>query len=156
MLINEVCDLLADKRIPYAVVGGFAVALHGAVRGTFDIDFVTKWTLANLKKLEKALLDLDLESHLPVTAEDVFQFRDEYINNRNLIAWQFVDKNRPDRQIDIIINYDLAGKRTKSIKTGNGAIKILSMNDLIEMKKESGRPQDLEDVKALIQLKEGL
>lgn len=153
MLINEVCDLLSEKNIPYAIVGGYAVSLHGAVRGTFDIDFVTKWTLTNLKKIEAVLNSLGLQSHLPIKAEDVFQFRDEYIKNRNLIAWQFVDINRPDRQIDIIITYDLTGKKTKNIKTGNSGIKLLSIDDLIVMKQQSGRPQDLEDIVALKQLK---
>lgn len=153
MLINEVCDRLSDRKVPYAIVGGYAVALHGAVRGTFDIDFVTKWTLSNLKKIETVMKSLGLQSHLPISAEDVFHFRDEYINNRNLIAWQFIDLNRPDRQIDIIINYDLTGKKTKQITTGNGKLRILSIDDLIEMKKQSGRPQDLEDIAALKQLK---
>ncbi len=154
MLIYEVCERFARNRIPYAIVGGYAVALHGAVRGTFDIDFITKWTLSNLKKIEKTLNELGLESHLPIKAENVFNFRDEYINNRNLIAWQFVDRHQPDRQIDIIISCDLTGKKTKRIKTGAGDIKILSIDDLIEMKRQSGRPQDLEDIKALELIKE--
>jgi len=153
MLINEVCDLFSEKKIPYAIVGGYAVSLHGAVRGTFDIDFVTRWTLGNLKKIEMALNSLGLQSRLPISAEDVFQFRDEYVKNRNLIAWQFIDVNRPDRQIDIIITFDLTGKKTKNIKTGSGGIRLLSIDDLITMKKQSGRPQDLEDIASLEQLK---
>lgn len=54
--------------------------------------------------------------------------------------------------MDIIINYDLATGRTKTTKTRLNDIKILSIKDLIKMKKSSGRQQDLEDVKALEKL----
>jgi hypothetical protein len=38
------------------LVGGHAVALHGAPRATFDIDVLVDATTANLKRLEAALL----------------------------------------------------------------------------------------------------
>ena len=82
----------------------------------------------------------------------MFTFRDEYIKNRNLIAWNFYDPTKPIHNVDIIINYDLEGAKTKIVKTAAGSIKILSRKDLIAMKKASGRPQDLEDVKSLEQL----
>ena len=48
MFLIKVVDKLREKNIPYAIVGGHAVALHGAVRGTLDIDLIIKWTLKNL------------------------------------------------------------------------------------------------------------
>ncbi|MBA3239493.1 MAG: hypothetical protein H0T62_14285 [Parachlamydiaceae bacterium] len=149
MFLNKVCDALQTDQIPYAVVGGYAVALHGAPRGTLDVDFVIQWTLDNLIKTEKALKGLGLVSRIPVDAQSVFNFRDEYILQRNLIAWNFYDPINPSHQVDIIINYDLKGSSTKTVKTSYGSLKVLSKKDLITMKKASGRPQDLEDVKSL-------
>ena len=152
MFINKVCEALQKAKVPYAVVGGFAVALHGIPRGTIDIDFVIQWSLKNLLKTEAVLQELGLVSRIPVDAKSVFTFRDEYIKNRNLIAWNFYDPIKPIHNVDIIINYDLEGAKTKIVKTAAGSIKILSQKDLIAMKKASGRPQDLEDVKSLEQL----
>jgi hypothetical protein len=149
MFLNKVCDAFQKAKIRYAIVGGYAVALHGIPRGTLDIDFVIEWTLNNLKKTEDALKQLGLISRIPVNAENVFWFRDEYIQNRNLIAWNFYDPVKPIHQVDIIITYNLAEASTKTIHTGEGTIKILALNDLIAMKKASGRLQDLEDVKSL-------
>jgi hypothetical protein len=152
MFITKVCKALQEAKIPYAVVGGIAVALHGAPRGTIDIDLVIKWSLENLKKTEKVLISLGLVSRIPVDANSVYHFRDEYIKNRKMIAWNFYDPLKPSNEVDIIITYDLTGAHTKTIKIASGDIKVLSIKDLIAMKKASGRPQDLEDVKSLEQL----
>jgi hypothetical protein len=153
MFIHDVCSALDKAKVPYAVVGGYAVALHGAMRGTVDVDVAIEWSLKNLQNTEKALKQLRLISLIPVTAETVFHFREEYIQNRNLIAWNFYDPSNPLNQVDIIINYDLKSLReTKKVETALGPIRILSLSELIKMKKASGRPQDLEDVKALSNL----
>lgn len=153
MFIHDVCSALDKAKVPYAVVGGYAVALHGAMRGTVDVDVAIEWSLKNLQNTEKTLKELRLVSRIPVTAETVFHFREEYIQNRNLIAWNFYDPSNPLNQVDIIINYNLKSLReTKKVETTLGPIRILSLSELIKMKKASGRPQDLEDVKALSNL----
>ncbi len=153
MFIHDVCSALDKAKVPYAIVGGYAVALHGAMRGTVDVDVAIQWSLKNLQNAEKALKQLRLISLIPVTAETVFHFREEYIQNRNLIAWNFYDPSNPLNQVDIIINYNLKSLReTKKVETAFGSIRILSLSELIKMKKASGRPQDLEDVKALSNL----
>ena len=149
MFIHTVCKALAEKQIPYAIVGGYAVALHGAVRGTVDVDIVIKWTLNNLQKTENALKELGLISRLPINAETVFNFREEYIKNRNLIAWNFYDPKNLMNQVDIIITFDLSGTQINHIATPAGDITLLSRKDLIEMKRASGRPQDIADINAL-------
>jgi len=152
MFIYDVCRKFEEDKILYAIVGGYAVALHGAVRGTVDIDIVIHWSLANLRKVEKSLEELGLKSRLPIDAKSVYDFREEYIKNRNLIAWTFFDPQNGAKQVDVVISYDLKGAKIKKIKTSKGTIRLLSLEDLIEMKKESGRPQDLEDVQALEKL----
>lgn len=149
MFIHEVCQVLNKAKIPYAIVGGFAVALHGIVRGTIDVDIALKWSLKNLEKTENALNSLGLVSLLPINAHNLFHFKNEYIQNRNLIAWNFYDPKNPNKQVDIIITFDLKDAHTTLFKSQQGTIRVLSKKDLIAMKKASGRPQDLEDVKAL-------
>lgn len=149
MFIHTVCRAFEEAHIPYAVAGGFAVAFHGASRGTFDIDFVIRWSLENLQKVEAALKNLGLVSRIPVDAETIFSFRDEYVRNRNLTTWNFYNPIKVNEQVDIIINYDLAKASTKTFHTASGDIKVISKRDLIAMKRSSARPQDLEDIKAL-------
>ena len=149
LFLNRICSTLTDKGVRYAIVGGHAVALHGAVRGTVDVDIALAWNQKTVRAAEQALRNIGLVSRLPVTADDVFQFRDEYVQNRNLIGWNFYNPDNPTEQVDIVITYDLKGKKLNKISTSQGTIRILSKKDLIKMKQNSGRPQDLEDVRAL-------
>ena len=150
--LTRVCQSLSEAGVSYAVVGGHAVALHGAVRGTVDVDIALTWNKKALRITEQVLSNLGLVSRLPVSAEDVFLFRDEYINNRNLIGWNFYNPDNLTEQVGVVINYDLKGKKLKRITTADSTINILNIKDLIKMKNASGRPQDIEDVKALEKL----
>ena len=151
--LNRVCSALSDKGVRYAIVGGHAVALHGAVRGTVDVDIAVAWNLESLKATELTFKEIGLVSRLPVTADDVFQFRDEYVKNRNLIGWNFYNPSNPAEQVDIVITYDLKGRKLDSVDTVHGKVRILGLRDLIEMKRRSGRPQDVEDANALEKLR---
>lgn len=149
MFIHQICNALQKAGVPYAIVGGYAVALHGVPRGTFDVDFVIQWSLTNLLKTEQTLKSLGLVSRIPVDANSVFHFRNEYIEKRNLIAWNFYNPVNPIHAVDVIITFDLKKAKVQTIRTVGGNIKVLSKKDLIAMKKASGRPQDLEDIKSL-------
>jgi hypothetical protein len=151
--LSKVSKALEAAGVHYALVGGYAVALHGAVRGTIDIDIVLRWTLRDLEAAETALGNIGLVSRLPITADSVFRFRDEYIRNRNLIAWNFYNPQDLSEQLDIVISEDLRGKRRIRVDTLNGAVQVLNRKDLIAMKRASGRPQDLADVEALEKLR---
>lgn len=150
--LERVCRALREARVDYAIVGGHAVALHGAVRGTVDVDVAVRWTRDVLVRAEAALLELGLVSRIPVTAHDVFDNREEYMQERNLIAWNFYYPAVPMDQVDLIISYDLTHKRVESLTLPSGPIRLLSTRDLIDMKKQSDRPQDIADVAALERL----
>ena len=152
-VLERVCGALRDAGVRYAVVGGYAVALHGAVRGTLDIDVALHWSRTNLLRAETALQGIGLVSRLPVTGNEVYDFRDEYIANRGLVAWSFHNPGDPLEQVAIVIAYDLAGKRTLRVDLGSGPVQVLCIDDLIEMKRNSGRAQDLEDAAALEKLR---
>jgi hypothetical protein len=153
LLVEKVCQALASHGVRYALVGGYAVALHGAVRGTVDIDIVVDWTLKSLRATEIALNSLGLVSRLPLSADDVFGFRDEYVKNRNLVAWNFHNPADVSQQVDVVIVFDLKGKRRHRVPAASGPLFLLTVSDLLGMKRASGRPQDLADVAALERLK---
>lgn len=149
MFLIRLIQSLDKGKLDYALVGGIAVALHGAVRGTVDVDLVLKLKRKDFLAAEKILHKLGLQSKLPVTAEEVFDFRSEYIQNRNLMAWSFVNPNNPIEIVDIIITHDLNKMKRKVIAFQGIKIKILALDDLIKMKSSTGRKQDEEDIKAL-------
>lgn len=149
MWVLRVIQALKLANVQYAIAGGYAVVLHGAVRGTVDLDLVLALSLGNLERAEVELKKLGLQSRIPVTAKEISQFRQEYISKRNLIAWSFVDPKDPSHVVDLIITHDLGDLTTVSKVVGGTKLTVLSLSSLIDMKKQAGRPQDMEDIKAL-------
>jgi hypothetical protein len=149
MFLYRIVEALSAAKVRFAIAGGYAVALHGAVRGTVDIDLIIKLKKKDYIAAESALKTLGLTSRLPVSASDIFEFRQEYMQNRNLIAWSFVNTADPTQVVDILIPYDLSQLKVKNMEVAGHTLPVLSRSDLIAMKKASGRQQDLEDVKAL-------
>ncbi len=153
MILERICKCLKAHKINYAIVGGYAVALHGAPRGTIDIDFIICQREEAYIAIERAFKSIGLQSRLPVTAKEVFQFRQEYIEKRNLIAWSFYNPQNPLEIVDIIITENLDDCTVIEKIYAKEHIRILSKKDLIRMKKQSGRPQDLADIQALEMIK---
>ena len=149
MKLSELVKALKKEKINYMIVGGYAVNFHGYSRNTVDIDLIIKFTLANLKKIEKLLQQMGMVSRLPIDAVSVYKFRDEYIKNRNLIAWNFYNENDPTDQIDILINHDVSDFKSEKFRVGQLELKVISKEDLIRMKKKAGRDKDLLDIKEL-------
>jgi hypothetical protein len=149
MLILRLAQSFQKHKVQYAVAGGMAVALHGAVRGTVDIDVVVALKKNNLENAQKALESMGFKPRQPVNAADIAAFRQEYIDNRNMIAWSFVNHSNPAEIVDILLPEELNKFKVVHKTIGKEKIPVVAIVDLIRMKKASGRPQDLEDVKAL-------
>lgn len=145
MFFYDLIDAIDKAKLKYAVVGGYALALHGLLRATVDVDLVLSLNQKDFELIESILLKLGLQSRLPIKAREVIQFREEYIENRNLIAWSFADFKNPTRQVDILIALDLKKIVVEKVAVGGRKISVASLADLLKMKLKAGRPQDLVD-----------
>lgn len=146
MFLYEVINSVESVKVKYAIVGGYALALHGIVRATMDVDLVLSLTLKDFELVEKAFQKIHLKSRLPIRAQDVIKMRNEYIEQRNLFAWSFVDYQNPSRQVDILITEDITNLDVEKISVGGRKIPVASLQDLLNMKLKAGRPQDLVDI----------
>lgn len=52
------CRSLNEQGVKYILIGGFAVVLHGFVRGTKDIDLLVDTSVSNIQKIKKAMAKL--------------------------------------------------------------------------------------------------
>ena len=152
MFLLQLIEALDNNRIRYALVGGYAVALHGVVRGTVDVDLAIRINKGEFRKTEKALNSIGLKSLLPVTADDVFTYREEYIRNRNMKAWSFVNPDKAGEVVDILITEDASDLKTVTKTIASRKVKVAAIPELIRMKTGTGRPQDDVDIKALKEL----
>lgn len=146
---DRLLDALKQHEVSYSLVGGYAVSLHGAPRGTVDIDCIIEHNEQQFLAVEQALNKIGLKSKLPVTAREVFHFKSEYITRRGLVAWSFVNPSNPLECVDIIITHDKVNHKTVQLGYGDRFISVIALDELIRMKRESNRKQDQEDIKLL-------
>lgn len=146
--VEHIFAALDAHGVDYVVVGGIAVQVHGHVRMTNDLDLIPSPTPANLKRLAEALNDLQARVLNP--GSEHLQIDARMLPRATL--WQL---STPDGDIDIL--HDAPGaapfpqlrQRALTIAFGDIEIPIAGRDDLIKMKRASGRPTDLADIAAL-------
>src|SRR5579862_5871160 len=68
--LDQIIQALNGAHVRYMVVGGIAVAAHGYVRSTNDVDLIIQLDEPNLLNGLRALGALGYRPHIPVTFED--------------------------------------------------------------------------------------
>ena len=68
---------------------------------------------------------------------------------KRIIAWNFYNESNPTVQVDIMISHDISEFKSEKFIASGVEYKVISKDDLIAMKKESGREKDLLDIKEL-------
>ncbi len=159
MYYFDVMELFFKKGIKYLIVGGLAVNLYGIPRVTQDIDIIISMDKENIYKINRALKELGYVPRLPVNPDDLADknILNEWIKTKNLKAFSFYHKTDAYKVVDILIVHPLDFKeayRRKTIKkVGNIEIFLVSIDDLILLKQNIGRAQDLSDVQLLKKVK---
>lgn len=151
--ISYVFSILNKHNVQSMVVGGTAVAFYGYIRLSTnqagqvvnkpDIDIWYNPTYENYYKILNAIEEL---------GKDVTQYRDEEMPNPKKSFFKFDFDNYT---LDLLprINASLkfsASFARRAIFEDNGLqISVISLEDLIEDKKVTGRPKDLDDIERL-------
>lgn len=145
--------------VEYIVVGGVAMNLLGYPRFTGDIDVLLALDPLNLRRMAKLMKQLGYEQRLPVSVEELGDEKKaiRLIREKNLIAYNFHHSRSPQYGIDVIVGESLNFKKYKRHAhrlVANGVpIPVVSIDDLISMKRKAKRPKDWEDIQALLELK---
>ncbi len=152
MFFRDLIAALAPSAVRYCIVGGVAVNLHGVPRLTYDLDLVVMPVEADLRELERLLVGLGLKCRLPITLPALAdsELRAELLAERNLVAVTFSDPNDPLREVDVLVSPPLAAddlvRRAITLDLDGTPVRVASLSDMIELKRLSGRAQDLDDV----------
>jgi hypothetical protein len=155
LFYGEVFRKLKEQKINYLVVGGIAVALHGAPRFTADADLALQLVPDNIERFLLALKQLGYEPKVPINAKDFADpdKRASWIKDKGMTVFSFWNTNDPLKLIDVFVANPIDFQEManeKLVKTAAGIeIPIPSLRHLIELKRIAGRPQDLRDIELL-------
>lgn len=150
---------LNEERIRYIVVGGLAVNLYGIPRMTYDIDLILDLEDESLERFLMLVKKWGFKPKIPVDIMDfmIEEKREDWINNKNMKAFNLVNPDWAISEIDVIIgtplDYKQARKNAKYIGIQGVSVPTVSLDDLIKMKENTGRAQDKADIGYLRRVK---
>lgn len=131
---------LNDKHVRYILVGGYSVILHGYPRTTGDMDIWVDRTAENYSRLLQAFRQFKMH---------VFDMTEEnFLHHPN---WDVFTFGTPPVAIDLMVsvkglNFDICYDNSTVFKEDDLEIRTINKEDLIQAKKSSGRPKDLNDL----------
>ena len=96
----------------------------------------------------------------PVSIRDLSDSKllDKHLKDKGMRAFTYVSSDMPQLDIDVVIeeskNFERFKKRANYVEVWDMKLPVVSIDDLIDMKKKTGREKDTLDVTALLKLKE--
>jgi len=138
---NEFLRALISTGTRFLLIGGHALAVHAEPRFTEDLDVFVQPSLANAKKLRKALVEFGFGSVMP----------DAHELAKPGLVWML---GRKPRRIDILtgisgVTFVEAARGSVDVTVVGTVVPVIGRAALIRNKVASGRPKDLLDVAML-------
>lgn len=138
---KDMLRALSDEGAKFLVVGAYALALHGCLRATIDIDI---WVMPSADNADAVLRAL---RRFGAPLEDLSKTD---LQSDDLIFQIGV----APRRIDILtgltgLRFEEAFQRSVSADVDGISINVLSVDDLIRNKRATGRTKDMADAEAL-------
>lgn len=153
--IETVLATLNEAGVRYLVVGGVAVVLHGHLRTTADLDLVVQLETENTLAAVSALASLDYEPRAPVAAEQLADpsARETWIHEKGLTVFSLWSRRFPALAVDLFVSepfdFDETFERAVRVTLDETTVPVVSLEDLMALKRAAARPIDLADVDAL-------
>jgi hypothetical protein len=153
--IGELIAVLARHEVDYVVIGGVATQVHGHRRTTMDLDLTPDPEPDNLRRLGAALTELEArpqgiggeKAEIPVGDPE-----------RLAIAAIVPPLLTSHGQLHILKEpkgaraFDRMREAALVVDLDGNEVAIVSLDDLIRMKRAAGRPSDLDDIATLTEV----
>jgi len=147
--------VLNAARIPYVVVRGVAMLLHGIDRVTGDIDLVIDLASGASTDLVNRLTDAGYRPLAPVDPALLANetIREQWRLERGMQVFSLWDMTNRRPTVDVLLACPVPFTEllndSVTVTIGAVQIRVASLAHLIGMKQQTARPRDLEDVARL-------
>ena len=149
LLLAKLARVLDGARIPYMVIGGQAVLVHGEPRLTRDIDITLG---VDATELQKVLIAATAASLTPSVSDP-----EAFVRTTNVLP---LSDSPTGLRVDLIFSFtpyeSEAIRRAIAVTFDGVPVRFASAEDLIIHKLVAGRPRDIEDVAGILARKPSL
>ena len=147
--LAELLTVLKRHQVGYTVIGGVAVQVHGHRRTTRDLDVIPDLTSGNLLRLTAALQELEAR---PRDTPGAGVPSAEQLAAASVVPPLTTKHGELHilNEVPSAAAYGHLRERALMIDLDGVELAIAGLDDLIAMKRATGRPEDLRDIAALI------
>jgi predicted nucleotidyltransferase len=160
--IEAIVRALNDAGIRYLMVGGLAVNAHGYARMTRDVDLVIQLEPSNTERGLRALLDAGYRLMIPEPPEAFADpaKREAWRREKGMIVLKLWSDEHRRTPVDVFVYepfpFDREYEAAVWVEVAPGLkAPVVSLPTLLQMKREAGRPRDLDDINELQRSEEG-
>jgi hypothetical protein len=145
---GAILGVLLDHGVDFVVVGGIAGMSHGSTYPSFDLDAAYSRGRANLKRLVGALEELDATLRVggePSSDPEAVPFQLNVKSIQKGMNFTFDTRYGP---LDVLGEpggigaYDELSRAAVETEIEGHSVKVCSLDHLIAMKRDAGRPKD--------------
>jgi hypothetical protein len=147
--IRSILEVLTRHAVYFIATGAVAVAYHGYVHATNDVDVLPAPTDENRRKLCAALLELEAR---PVELPGAVDLESPVHGARSAFATKFGRLDVIDAMTDRPLesdDYQRLRGRSEHARHDFGTFAVACLADLEHMKRVAGREQDLIDIRSI-------
>lgn len=155
--LSQPLQRLADSRVDFVVVGGFAGVLHGSALVTRDLDICAVLTPENIERLREALRDLNPRHRMTPQRLSFLQVPTSGQSADNLYLetdWGVVDILP---SISGLGDFKSIKANSETFEVAGRTCRFLSLPDLVRAKEAMGRERDLlaaKELRAMAEMRE--
>ncbi len=150
---------MARHEVRYLFAGGMAVLAHGYLRTTMDIDIVVRLSADNVRAAFRALETIGYFPRQPITADQFgdADLRESWRRDEHMLVLQFWADDKPGVDVFVYEPFDFETEFGQALVEKVDSVtdaRFVSVETLLEMKRDAGRDKDLIDIEALTRLYE--
>lgn len=141
--LNHLLKRLLESKIEFVLIGGYAAVLYGSSQVTQDIDICATMNEANLAELRKILADLDPKHRMNRGFQP--SLMDYPPQGQSLDNYYLQTKSGVLDIVQEVIPvgvFDRVNERATTVSLFGHPCRVISIDDLIEVKKAMTRPKD--------------
>ncbi len=147
--VERLLERLTGRGVDFVIVGGIAAVLLGSARLTRDLDICYATDQGNLQALGEVLLELDAQ---PRGVDESVAFVPD---GRTLRSVELLTLSTNAGPLDLLARpsgaprYEILRRNAQRLDVGACSVLVASIDDMIAMKRSTGRPKDLIDIEEL-------
>lgn len=151
--LNKLLKKLLESNIDFVIVGGFAGVVHGATQVTQDLDICLLIDDKKINALRQCLKDIHPKHRMLPQKPSFLEIPESTKNIKNIYLETDLGVVDIISEVTNVGDFKRVEKKSISVSLFGHNCKVISLDDLIEVKKNLGRAKDIALYHELLEIK---